>query len=178
MLFDVSFEQLPMHPHKEQYGKLGLVFDNEYLSKNKIRKVYYYKEESLFYDPIVLQWNHYFAYKSNLSPIEILRKKELEEQILAYRKPHTLFNSFSESRKLAVNNNGVRIADVYERYPIGYEFCKENEWRISSQSNEDYLNFEEKDLKAVITSDEKSTKQLERYFATEWNVSPDILVFP
>jgi len=175
---NICLTQLKKSPHSKEYGRLGLVFEDNYLRKNGIKQVRYYTEESLFTDPLVVKWNEEFAYRPNLTPEELARKKELEIQILVYRKPATLFESFSESRMLAIEKSGLSIKDVYDRYSIGYNFQTENEWRIVSLCDEEFLWFEESDLRLVIVPDSISKKRLGKYFSTRWSSTPEIVVFP
>ncbi|NQV18670.1 MAG: hypothetical protein HQ534_09030 [Armatimonadetes bacterium] len=171
----ISIKQLKSSPHSDHYGRLGLVFRKKFLIKKGIRLVQYYQEESLYNDTTVLEWNHKFAYRPNLSPEDNKRKRELEIQILAFRKPSKLFNSFSESRSIVISQNKVEIKDAYDRYNIGYDFQKENEWRITQQNNE-YIEFSERDLQIVIAPDINSKNELKGYFKRKWTIKPIILV--
>lgn len=177
----ITFNKLKSSPHSKEYGKLGLVFTEEFLKKQKIESVSYYEEKALTKDPIVIEWNMKFAYKPNLPAGKLKEKSELETQILAYRKPASLFDSFRESRRIAVRNTGAgiesAIEDAYARYPFGYNFRDENEWRIASKLDE-YMDFEEENLSMVIVPNEESKQVLERYFKAKWTVQPAIRIFP
>jgi len=178
----IPFKQLSKSPHPLEYGQFGLVLSDQFLKKNRIAAVQYYEESSLFADPLVVGWNLKFGYKPNLSPSEIKDKRGMERQILAFRKPATLFESFRDSRLLAVTKlsegqTNLQIVDAYERYPIGYDFREEKEWRIFSQAD-NFLSFTENDLFMVIVPDERCKLNLERYFRNNWKDVPEIRVFP
>lgn len=178
----VPFTQLSKSPHSSQYGRFGLVLSDQFLKKNGIAVVQYYEESSLFADSLVVEWNLKFAYKANLSSNETKEKSELERQILALRKPAALFESFRESRSLAVTkvseeNTSLQIVDAYGRYSIGYDFREEKEWRVISQT-EGFLSFTENDLFMVVAPDERCASNLEQYFRSNWEVIPEIRIFP
>jgi len=176
-----SLKQLRNISHSQEYGKLGLVFEENFLKRSGTNAVQYYREELLFNDPLIIEWNLKFAYRSNLSAREQKDKKELETKILAYRKPASLFESFRESRMLATEkaDSGMKleIVDAYSRYPIGYDFQGEKEWRIISY-DEKYLKFSENDLYMVIVPDEQSRLRLEKYFGSKWKETPELRTFP
>lgn len=178
---NIALNKLKNSPHPKEYGELGLVFNERFLKKSGIKPVRYYREESLFDDPLIKKWNLKYAYKPNLTAKELRNKKELETQILAYRKPATLFKSFSESRRIALRKttSGVemKIENVYDRYPIGYNFQDENEWRIVSFDKE-FLEFRETDLYMIIVPNSQCIEFLSKYFKTEWKNIPNILVIP
>ncbi len=181
---NISFEFLSKSPHSLEYGKFGFVFSENFLNKNDIAAVQYYEETHLCTDPLVKEWNIKYAYKNNnsLTPVEIEEKKEIERQILAFRKPATLFKSFSESRLLEISKRSqeqtsFKIVDAYERYPIDYDFRKEKEWRIVSQEKKDFLSFTEEDLSTVIAPNDECVKPLKDFFDSNWNVRPGITIF-
>lgn len=178
----ISLAQLSKSPHSLRYGRFGIVPSDKFLKKNGVLPVNYYDEKSLFSDPLVVTWNLKFGYKPSLSPGETMEKKEIEKKILAFRKPASLFKSSRESRQLAVSraadgSTDLRIVDVYDRYPSGYDFRTEKEWRIAS-STEDFLLFTEDELFMVVVPDEKSKADMEHYFNKKWRTSPRVEVFP
>lgn len=177
----IPLKQLSRSIHSYEYGKAGIVLKDDFLKRIGIKAVQYYEEGSLFSDPLVVEWNLKFAYKSNLSSIERKEKRELETQVLAFRKPATLFRSFLESRLLAIKNIvpqiNIEIFDAYARYPIGYNFREEMEWRIVSYT-EEFLPFSESDLFMVIVPDEKCGSVLNQYFKKNWKIIPLIEMFP
>lgn len=177
----IAFKQAKNSPHSQEYGKLGLVFDEKFLKRNGIKPVQYYKEESLYNNSLVLEWNLKYAYRPNLSPKEIKNKEALGAKILAYRKPSILFKSFIESRMLAIkrtiSETKLKIIDAYERYPIGYNFQTEKEWRIVSNDSS-YLEFSENELYMIIVPNLRSKLSLKEYFKSDWKIKPEILTFP
>lgn len=177
----IPLKQLSRSIHSFEYGKMGIVLKDDFLKRSGIKAVQYYEEDSLFSDPLVVKWNLKFAYKPNLSSIEKKEKRELNTQILAFRKPATLFKSICESRLLAIENIGqkidIEIVDAYARYPIGYNFREEMEWRIVSYT-EEFLPFSENDLFMVIVPDEECRSVLNQYFKKNWKIIPRIEMFP
>ena len=137
---EVSSAELATTPHSDFYGTLGLIFNPDFLIRSGLTQVNYYDEESLLSDEFVLEWNRY-AYCSNLSKADKDKKRELEIKILAYRKPATLFESFSESGSLVLSRDKVEFLEAYERYPIGYNFAAEQEWRINDVDKKGYIPY-------------------------------------
>ena len=177
----IPLKQLSQSVHSSEYGKMGIVLKDDFLRSKGIKPVHYYEESSLFSDPLVIEWNLKFGYKPNLDPIERKEKSQLEAQILAFRKPATLFRSFLESRQLAIKNMGkvtdIEICDAYDRYPIGYNFREEMEWRIISNT-EEFLSFSENDLFMMIVPDARCGRTLQSYLDKNWRKSPKIEIFP
>ena len=178
----ISLSDLKKSFHFNQYGKLGLVFENRYLRLQGIRQVEYYEENSVFEDPLIIEWNNKYAYNPSLSDEENKAKKELEKRILAFRKPAMLFPSFSESRLMKMERTkddfSVEIEDAYSRYQIGYNFKKENEWRIISKEGQEYLYFDEKDLFLILAPDITSLEQIKKYIDSNWTIRPKVLIYP
>lgn len=178
----ISINELKKSSHINQYGKLGLVFDNRYLRLHGIRQVEYYEEDTVFKDPLIIEWNNKYAYNPSLSDEENKAKRELEKRILAFRKPEMLFPSFSESRLMKMERTkdgfNVEIEDAYSRYQIGYNFKKENEWRIISEECNKYLYFDEKDLILVLVPDITSLEQIKKYIDSNWSNKPNVLICP
>ena len=85
----ISFNQLATSLHSRHYGKFGIVLNNNFLKKEGIKPVEYYTEESVWTNPLIIKWNHYA--KNNLYPE---KHKDLQDEIVSYRKPATLFLSF------------------------------------------------------------------------------------
>lgn len=176
----IPLMQLSLSIHSSEYGKMGIVLKDDFLKRKGIRSVHYYPENSLFSDPLVVEWNLKFGYKPNLDSNERKEKNQIESQILAFRKPAALFKSFFESRQLAINNMGtkidIEIYDAYDRYPMGYNFSEEKEWRIISDT-EEFMQFSEDDLFMVIVPDEECRSILQNYFDENWKNTPQVELF-
>ena len=172
---DISLKDIATSIHVKQYGKLGIIFHKKFLKRHGIRKVVYFEENKLIYDEKVCQWNNQYAYEptKNLNTKERLKKRELEIEILAYRKPDKMFKSFKELRRLNLSK-GI-VEDVYNRYEIGYDFQAENEWRIVSKQD-NYLLFSESDLSIVLVPNTDIQKNLTHFFKTNWSNKPDVRV--
>lgn len=172
---NISVNKIANSIHVEQYGRLGIVFREGFLHKQGIKEVHYFKENELLYDEKVLKWNLQYAYRPNLNSKELLKKRELEIEILAYRKPIKMFGSFKNIRRL--NLYKMDVEDVYNEYKIGYDFQKEREWRLVSFNN-DYLNFLETDLSLVFVPNNNIREKLTKYFKINWSNLPEVKVCP
>lgn len=169
---DISMNDIDSSIHVRQYGKLGIIFHKEFLDNIGIKKVCYYAEYRLINDEKVRQWNFY-AYKPKLNIEENLKKRELEIEILSYRKPIKMFKSFKELRRLNLAKGCVE--DVYNEYKIGYDFQKEKEWRLVSFQN-NYLNFSESDLSLVLVPNDRIRVKLTQYFNSNWSNLPEVKI--
>lgn len=173
----IAVNQLKYSTHAKEYGKLGIVLTNDFLKAQGIRCVHYYTEESLYTDPLILKWNHDWA-KGNLSDVEA---RQLQKEITAYRKPAKLFPSFRQSVTHIIQfGYGEPQTDyfTYNRYAEGYDFAKENEYRIILDEGIDYLYFEEGDMYMIITPDLEAKKAIETFLNQNWREKPKVEVYP
>lgn len=171
---NVAFSQLKNSGHHKEYGKLGIVLTNDFLKAKSIRCVHYYTEESLYRDPVILKWNRDRA----LSDAET---KQLQREITAFRKPAKLFPSFAKSVTHIISfGSGKPQTDyfTYNRYAEGYDFTKENEYRIVLDEGIDYLYFEEGDMYMIITPDLEAKKAIETFLNQNWREKPKVEVYP
>ena len=125
-----------------------------FLKGKGIHPVEYYTEESIWTNPLITQWNYYTRNK-----IHPEKHKEMQDEIVNYRKPATLFPSFLRLTTIEINKTSEGLTArryTYDRYPEGYDFTKENEHRIVFAEEVDYLYFKEDDLFMVITPDLES----------------------
>lgn len=172
----ISLKKLKNSSHSKQYGKFGIVLTDNLLKSKGIKPVVYYTEKSLWKDQIIKKWNKNKG--RNLPPEE---KKKVEKEILHFRKPAVLFPSFLKSIIGIINSNsdGINLELwTYNRYEEGYNFRDENEYRIVFEKGEDYLYFEEKHIYMIITPDESSKINVEKYLSYAWNRQPQVIVFP
>lgn len=171
----IAFNQLRTCPHSREYGKFGIILDDGFLKLKGIRPVKYYTEESLRTDSLIRKWNY------NQKALSAEAKKDLEKEILTYRKPATLFPSFKESviTELTRTSKGMKVKYLtYDRYQEGYDFTKENEYRIVFDEGVDYLYFDEGDLFMVITPNSEAKRRVETFLNQNWNRQPIIEEFP
>jgi hypothetical protein len=173
----ISFRKLKSSSHPHEYGGFGLVFADRFLKSRGIKRVRYYTEDSVWQDPLVREWND--GHGGSLSDA---RRRELEKEIVRYRKPATLFPAFRASNgiKLSASPNGTTLIEhyTYDRYEEGYEFRKENEYRIVLDNGTEYLDFCETDLAKVITPDERARVETLHYLQSMWEKVPPVVVFP
>lgn len=171
----ISFNQLRASTHSREYGKFGIVLTDSFLTARGIKPVYYYTEETLWNDTLIKKWN--YSSKS----ISAKEKSELEKEIVSYRKPASLFPSFEESviTKLTRTTKGMEVEYLtYDRYQEGYNFRKENEYRIAFDEGVDYLYFDEGDIFMVITPDSKAMDRVESFLKHNWSQQPQVKLFP
>ena len=171
-----SFSQLSTSPHSQQYGKFGIALTDNFLRGKGIKPVEYYSEKSVWTNPLIKKWNYYA--RNHLYPE---KHKELQDEIVNYRKPATLFPSFRKLTTIQINRTADELTArryTYNRYPEGYDFRKEKEWRIIFNKGKDYLYFDEGDLFMVITPDSKVKRKIETFLSQNWNKQPRIEEFP
>ncbi len=132
---NISLSDFRASPHSKEYGKFGLVLNTEFLNSSGLRPVSYYSEESLWHDPDVIAWNNaVWANEKN--------QKTMQDEILAYRKPAKYFQAFAHLTTIMIAKRTDEITAShykYDRYPIGYDFREEHEYRIVFQAENDYL---------------------------------------
>lgn len=170
----VSLSQLKNSTHSHEYGRFGIVLTDNFLKANRIRPVYYYTEESLWSDRIIRKWN-------SGKDLDKREKSQLEKEIVSFRKPASLFPSFRESvtMKITRASSGTKIEYLtYDRYKEGYDFRKENEYRIIFDEGADYLYFEEKHLFMVITPDTEVQHRIQNFFSQNWKEKPQVTIYP
>ncbi len=170
-----SFNQLRASNHSREYGKFGIALTDKFLKSKGIQPVHYYTEESLWSDPLIQEWN----YKLKSLPAD--KRADCEKEILMYRKPAKLFPTFKNSvmAKITVTPTGGTVEYIkYNRYPEGYDFIKESEYRIAFDEGEKYLHFNESDLFMIITPDLKAKSKIESFLKQSWSKLPEVEVFP
>lgn len=123
-----------------------------------------------------MDWNRNYARRSNLSNCQKVEKRKLELEILTYRKPAKLFESLFYSKIIVIGGPNEGLKETYGRYPLGYDFTKEKEWRIISKSKNDYLYFKEETLKGIIVPDINSKTKIENYLNSYWLYRPEIFI--
>ncbi len=171
----ISFNQLRTSPHSREYGKFGIVLTDKFLRSKGVRPVKYYTEESLWNDLLIKKWNY------SQKVLSVKEKEDLEKELLTYRKPATLFPSFKESviTKLIRTPEGVNVEYLtYDRYPEGYDFTKEHEYRITFDEGIEYLYFDESDLFMIIAPNLKAKGIVEKYLKESWSYQPHVEIFP
>ncbi|MHA1971405.1 MAG: abortive infection system antitoxin AbiGi family protein [Candidatus Hodarchaeales archaeon] len=171
----VSFNKLKSSTFSAEYGKFGLAFFDGFLKSRRIKPVFYYTESSIWNDKLIRRWNYEGDRMSGKD------RSDLQREIVSYRKPATLFPSFKESVTLQITatSDGTKLEYLtYDRYPDGYVFTKEKEYRIVFDKGTDYLYFDEGDLFMVIAPDMDSKENVESFFEQNWAKHPKVEVFP
>jgi Putative abortive phage resistance protein AbiGi, antitoxin len=168
-----SLKKLKNHPHKNEYGKLGIVFTEKFYRKNKLRQVSYYDEESVKKDPLIKKYT-----QNNLNDHA---RRNLSKEITTYRKPKTLTENFSKSTvaRISASENGSSLNFyTYDRYRIGYDFTIEAEYRIAFEPQVDFLHFEESDVFMIIVPNMAIEEKLVKFLKKNWATIPRIAIFP
>ncbi len=170
----IAFSQLRTSNHWKEYGKFGIVLTDKFLKSRGIRPVKYYTEESLWSDPLIRKWNY------ELKSLPPDKREDCEKEILMYRKPVKLFPTFKNSvmAKITVAQSEGTVEFIrYNRYPEGYDFTKEYEYRIAFDEGVEYLYFNESDLFIIITPDLKAKDKVESFLKQHWSRQPKVEVF-
>ena len=171
-----SFNKLRNSPLQNEYGRLGLVFTDDFLRSSGLRPVAYYSEGSLWNDPLIRKWNTLQFQK------RFQEARLLEKEILTYRKPAAYFGSFANQTmmKITTTQEGTKLEHChkYDRYGIDYDFKAEREFRIAFDEGIDYLCFDDSDLHMVIVPDLDSKARIEGYFSREWTRMPKVFLYP
>jgi hypothetical protein len=171
----IAFHQLRTSNHHSEYGKFGIVLTNKFLKDNFLHPVYYYSEESLYHNPAILKWN----YGNKSGKLTQSERHLLEEEITSYRKPIRLFSDFEKSITHIINFNNGKTPKTdcftYNRYPIGYDFSQENEYRIVIK---ECLSFKETDLFMIIVPDHDSKDIIDNYLNKNWIHKPKVELYP
>ncbi len=173
---EIPFKLLKSTPHSQEYGKFGLVFEKEFLRAQGVQPVIYYTEKSLWEDPLILEWSNTRNSRNSQ------KRQKLTKEITLYRKPATYFPAFAEQTMMKVTRNEkgtfLEHCHKYDRYEIGYDFRNEQEYRITFEKGQNFMDFTEKDLSMIITPDLLSKSQIDNYLNKEWEYIPQVKVFP
>lgn len=170
---DIPFNKLRRSNHWREYGKLGIVFTDEFYKRTKLRHVFYYTENDVLRDKVIKRWNDGMRDK-NLSVAELAT---LKNEITLFRKPARLFNNFSRSVTAVLSPTDVKFV-TYDRYPEGYDFTQERECRLAFTGDVKYLNFDESDIYMIIVPGEREKHLIENYLASAWSVVPLVRLHP
>lgn len=180
----IPFNKLKNTTHYLNYGKFGLVFGKKFIKKYQPKQVTYYKEDDLFNDKKIIRYNQLLHLNSRSHEQES-ELRQLSEEILLYRKPYKLWPSFGESVIARVRNNNPELKYnlqlwQYDRYPEGYDFSKEQEWRIAvnSKGSQDYIDFYEEDIELIIVPDINSRDEVHKFLLQNYQHQPKVVLFP
>jgi hypothetical protein len=171
---DLSLSKLSQWPHTKHYGKLAIVFTNDFRARVNARQVSYYQLHNLSKDPKVIAYNQ--AIKKNH------KVEELANELLAYRKPAKLWPEF---RKLfgvtALHHgpNGITINPMpYSRYEDGYVFSTEAEARVLATPINPYIQFDESDVFQILAPSLHAQHQIQSFLKENWVKKPPVFLFP
>jgi hypothetical protein len=173
---EIAFSDLKNSPHKNYYGKFGIVLSDAFLKSRGIKPVMYYTEANLAQDDLVKTWNRIRSTGLGKEGL-----KDLQKEITLYRKPASLFPNFKRSIQLQIIcKNGEVTAGyfTYNRYPENYEFRLEQEFRIAFSEGDEYLYFDEKDLFMIIVPDKEALVSVDEYLCKNWSTKPKLVLFP
>ncbi|KTD71529.1 hypothetical protein [Legionella tucsonensis] len=163
-----------MHHHSIRYGKMGLIFKEEFLQQNGLKKVAYYTNNDIAKDPLLKE---YWALSRNTKPEDANRLKELAKEICLTRKPALQYEDFrSEASTVISVSDGQISLYQYDRYEDGYDFRRENEYRIPFTTPDEYMYFEEQDLLGITVPNHKIAKKLSEYLVG-WTKRPEVIIF-
>jgi hypothetical protein len=173
---DISFKKLKAWEPSNHYGQLGIAFTNEFKRRHSAKHVGYYQQANLARDPKVLALDE--AYRSD----NVKLQKVLVEEILNLRKPARLWEEFITlftPLKLTKEECGVTIDRItYSRYEVGYDFTTEHEVRIVTEQEGNLVEFEEKEVLALIAPNEKVRSELIAFTDANWSSKINVMVYP
>jgi hypothetical protein len=171
----IAFSQLKNSMLHKEYGKLGIVLTNDFLRARGIKPVHYYTEESLWNDQLIKKWNY------DAEGLNKGEKSKLAKEIVSFRKPAKLFPSFRKSVTHIIQFGSGKPQTsyfTYNRYAEGYDFTKENEYRIVFDEGNEYLHFKEDDLYMIIAPNLEAQKTIETFLNENWRAKPKVKVYP
>lgn len=184
---NIPFNKLKATSHHENYGKFGIVFNNNFIKQYAPKPVHYYDESQLFCDCKILKWNELSKLNSKgmLTSEQQREYENLKKEILLYRKPATLWPSFGESKVFNINRTDLQLPAKmtlwqYDRYCQNYNFTKEHEWRISRENDTDneFLYFREEDIFAIIVPNKKIEELVQEFLIRHYKNHPKIMLYP
>jgi len=170
------FNALKNSPHKDYYGKFGIVLSDAFLKSKGIKSVMYYTEANLAQDDLVKTWNHI-----NFTGQGKERLKDLQNEITLYRKPAFLFPNFKNSIQAQISRKNEEVAIeyfTYNRYPDNYDFRLEQEYRIAFKEGGEYLHFDVNDISMIIVPNKEAMASVDEYLCKNWSVKPKLVIFP
>ncbi len=168
-----SENKLRKNVHLKEYGNLGIALTDDFIKKNYAEEVQYYKHFKIVNEPIVIEWQK-LASKTDRTTAEGERIQHLVRKITAFRKPEKMFKEFQEKIVLMTNDN-LEIKSIYDRYPLGYDFRNEFEWRIISDT-EKYLSFKTENIVKIFTANEPQKVAIQNALSKKWEKIPPIEV--
>lgn len=175
---DIALKKLRTWAPSEHYGKLGLVFTDNFKAQRNVFRVYYYPDFiSLAHDPKVIQLDAAIKRQDHLV-IE-----ELARDIIHRRKPAKLWpeiNNVFAATKVAVDEAGRTTFEkqTYSRYPEGYDFTIEREARLVTHQDGVFIDFSELDILKIIAPTEQIKSWLTTLLRESWQSVPEIIVYP
>lgn len=173
---NINFNKLGDWGPSEHYGKLGLVFTDKFLSKNKIKKVSYYDFLKLPQDDFVISLDK--AIKTS----NIKEQNRLTEIVVNYRKPAMLWPEFNDEFSVIKMNSGsdgvTKEHITYSRYEEGYKFIDEQEWRLVKSIDNLYLPFTEEDVFAIVVPNKDIENIVLNTLEKCWKKLPSIIEYP
>lgn len=178
----VSFVDLPINKLRnwvpsEHYGKLGVAFTNQFRSRYKIKKVYYYNYPELENDPMVIQLNR------AISKGDEMERERLSKEVVRFRKPAFLWpeinNLFAVIKMNTMPGGGMSFEKLtYSRYQEGYDFRSEQEARLITPEDSMDVPFLESDILAIIVPNSSTKELIEAKLRKSWANIPKVLEYP
>lgn len=174
---DIPLNKLRTWSPSSHYGKLGIVFTNEFKARHRIKSVQYYELLGLKNDRVARAFNDAVNQYNNEE------RERLSSILLGYRKPAILWREFEELfgvLMVTAGNCGKTEIEklTYSRYETGYAFCEEREARWVTSEGNSYLSFEEKDVFRVIVPDSTVGEEIKSALMSSWTRAPEVMIYP
>ncbi len=178
----VSFADIPLKKMRHwkpasHYGKLGLVFTDEFRRRNKVGRVSYYHYPDLSIDPLVVSLNKAFEDKNEEE------RERFSKLVTEFRKPAKLWpelnNEFAVLRiTCGINEETNTEKLTYSRYAEGYDFTIEQEARLVTTGKTREITFAEADILAIVVPNSKVGDSICEVLSRRWSRVPEIIKFP
>lgn len=171
---NLAHNQIKNWSCKAHYGSLAIAFTDEFRARVRAKKVCYYNWLDLPKDPKVIAYTRSVKTQNP--------NRDLERQLLSYRKPLKLWKEFKEYFSVisVQNANGIPSLEVlpYSRYPIGYDFVKECEARIVLEADAEFLSFSPTDVLKIYAPTQKARMDIQTYLKMHWDWQPPVELCP
>lgn len=144
----------------DHYGKLGIAMTDKFRTRIGARPVGYYQYEKLHNDPLTL--THIQAAVEHRHEDPLVRA-----QLLHFRKPERMTPAFRiacKQGRLERTHGGDRAASTtYDRYPIGWKFSDEQEWRVIADEFAPDIGFSCDEVLCLIAHNTRQAEALRDY---------------
>ena len=170
---NISLKSIAKSGHTDHYGRFGLGFSNAFRDRIGVKSVHYYSEGNVLEDPLIKEFNR--------SARRGESRKDLQTEIVSFRKPMKLSENFKKSTVDSIKRTNGEMTSTswtYDRYEIGYNFSQEKEWRTVLNDDADFVSFKENELLRVLVPNSEIQDRIASYFSEHWTHKPVVKLCP